>query len=63
MSKVAKTECGRKLVNMDMVRIISSDQSITKQQFRELNRLLPFCSVCTRSAEWTKKDWRADEDL
>jgi hypothetical protein len=62
MSNVMKTECGKFLSMMDMVRVIPG-QGITKEQFRELHRLRPFCKTCTRTKAWIDENWRVEDDI
>jgi hypothetical protein len=61
LSKVMKTECGRTLSNMDMVRVCP-DSGLRKSEFRELWRLRPFCKTCMKAEAWKDMDWRSEDE-
>lgn len=59
VTKVMKTECGRHLSDMDMVKLFS-DKGMKKSEWQYLNRLRPFCKTCMKSHGWKAVDWRPE---
>lgn len=56
MDKVKKSQCGRPLSTMDVVRLMP--EGITESHYRELHRLRPFCKVCIGTSNWKELNWR-----